>query len=115
MKISRREIERSAFGAINQIVKPAVRAGFGSPLPVGGGVVLLETTGRHSGLARQVPLMAWRVGKTIKVSTLRDDSDWVANLEANASGAVWINGRRSEVLGKIERGSLTVATLTHIA
>jgi len=115
MRVSRHKIERSAFGVINQFVKPAVRVGFGSPLPVGGGVVLLETTGRRSGLARQVPLVAWRVGKTIKVSTLRGDSDWVANLEANASGAVWINGRRSEVHGKIERGSLTVATLTPVA
>jgi len=79
---------------------------------VGGGVIVLETTGRRTGLARQIPLVAWRVGKTLKVSTVRSDSDWVANLEANDLGAVWINGRRSEVHGEIERGSLTVATLT---
>jgi len=99
------------FRVLNGIVKPTVRAGIGSPLPVGGGVVVLETTGRRSGRARQVPLIAWRVGKTLKVSTVRGDSDWVANLEANSSGAVWINGRRSEVRGEINRGPLTVATL----
>ncbi len=99
------------FRVLNGIVKPMVRAGVGSPPPLGGGVVVLETTGRRSGRARQVPLMAWRVGKTLKVSTVRGDSDWVANLEANPSGVVWINGCRSEVRGEINRGPLTVATL----
>jgi len=46
------------------------------------------------------------------VSTVRSDSQWVANLEADKSGAVWILGRRFPVCAEIEHGPLTVATLT---
>lgn len=112
MSSIRSEAERTVFRALNQVVKPMVRAGVGSPLPLGGGVVLVETTGRSSGLVRQAPLVAWRVGKTIMVSTVRSDSQWVANFEADQSGAVWILGKRFPVRAEIERGPLTVATLT---
>lgn len=108
----RGDMEKAAFRALNSFMVPAVRAGLGSPLPIGGGVVILETIGRRSGKARQVPLVALRAGKTVKVSTVRGDSQWIANLEADPSAAIWIHGRRSGATAQVERGPLNVATLT---
>ena len=41
---------------------------------------------------RRVPLLAWRHGRTITVSTVRPDSDWVRNLEHRPVADVWIGG-----------------------
>lgn len=89
----RRTAERQAFGALNRILLPVVSAGVGSPLPVGPGAVVLETTGRVSGLPRRVPLLGVRVGDTVVVSTVRRRSQWVRNLESRPEGRVWLAGR----------------------
>jgi len=107
----RGEVAKTTFRALNSLMVPAVRAGLGSPLPIGGGVVILETTGRRSGTVRQVPLVALRAGKTLKVSTVRGDSQWIANLEADPSAAIWLHGRRANATAQVERGPLNVATL----
>ena len=102
---------RDAFAALNSVVRPAVRVGVGNPLPVGGGAILLETTGRTSGEIRQVPVLAVRRGSQLSVSTIRDDSQWLANIEAEPSVAVWIYGRRIEGIAEVERGCLNVVTI----
>ena len=91
------ELTRSAFRALNSVVLPTVKAGLASPFPVGAGLVVLETTGRKSGKPRQVPLVATRFGKRIDVSTVRGDSQWIKNLEANPEASVWVGGKKRSV------------------
>ncbi len=103
--------ERKLFRTLNRGVLPVVRAGFGSPLPIGGGVVVLETEGRISGKAREVPLVAFRSGSQVTVSTIRDESNWLSNLEATPEAFVWMNGKRHDVTGSVKRGRINTASL----
>lgn len=106
-------LTRNAFRTLNSVVLPAVKAGIGTPiLPLGAGLVVLETTGRKSGKPRQVPLAATRLGDRLIVSTVRGDSLWIKNLEADPNGLVWIGGTKRPVTAEIDRGPLTIATLT---
>lgn len=90
---------------------PLVRAGVGSPLPLGFGLVVLETTGRRSGVVRPVPVVAFRAGRRVTVSTVRADSQWVKNLEADSGATIWRNGKRRTVTADVQRGPLNVITL----
>lgn len=103
---------RRTFGQLNRVVAPLVRAGAASPWVLGGGLVLLETTGRRSGLVRQVPVVASRIGDRITVSTVRSDSQWLRNLEADPAASVWLGGRRRAVRARVSRGPVNVTTLT---
>ena len=103
---------RIGFRALNRLVHPIARSGSFSPPPAGGGLVLLETTGRTSGLPRQVPLMATRLGDRVTVSTVRADSQWMRNLEADPEASVWISGRRRPAVADVRRGPLSVVQLT---
>ncbi len=105
------DLVRKSFRALNQLTVPAVRAGLGTPLPIGFGLVVLETTGRTSGQPRQVPLVATRFGRHIKVSTVRDKSQWMKNLEAQPGASVWVGGRKRTVTSTVETGALNVANL----
>jgi deazaflavin-dependent oxidoreductase (nitroreductase family) len=104
-------LARDFFRNLNKAALPAVKAGLGSPLPLGFGLVLLETTGRRSGLTREVPVVGFRVGDRITVSTVRDNSQWLANLEANPAAGVWVNGKRRDVSATVTRGPLNTVTL----
>jgi hypothetical protein len=103
---------RLAFRTLNRVVKPVVQAGPVSPPRLGGGLVLLETTGRRSGRQRQVPLVAARLGRSVFVSTVRADSQWVRNLEADAEAGVWLRGRRRPAVADVRRGPLNIVRLT---
>lgn len=110
--VNNADFTRSAFRTLNSVVLPTVKAGIGSPLPIGAGLVVLETTGRKSGKPRQVPLVATRCGKRIDVSTVRSDSLWIKNLEANPDASVWVGGKKRAVTAEVKPGPLTVAQLT---
>jgi len=106
------DVMRTAFRALNSVVKPAVAAGVGNPLPVGGGAVVLEVTGRNSGKPRQVPLLATRLGDRLMVITVRGDSHWLANLEADAACIVHLYGTRRSATATVSRGPLNIVTIT---
>ena len=100
------------FRSLNRVVKPLVKAGLGSPWPVGLGAVVMEATGRVSGQPREVPLLGVRLGDKVVVSTVRERSQWLKNVEANDQTAVWYCGRRHDTTAAVRRGPLNVVTLT---
>ncbi|MDJ0767584.1 MAG: nitroreductase/quinone reductase family protein [Ilumatobacter sp.] len=103
---------REAFRTLNRFVVPAVERGLANPLPIGTGAVVVETTGRVSGQPRRVPLLAARVGDRLLVSTVRPDSQWFANLEADPDASVRLFGEDRPATARLRRGPLNVAVLT---
>ena len=102
---------QAVFRSLNRVVKPLVRAGLGSPLPLGLGAVVMENTGRVSGEQREVPLVGFRIGDRVLVSTVREKSQWLKNVEANDETAVWYCGKRHETSAAVRRGPLNIVTL----
>ena len=104
-------VTRQTFQALNSVVKPALELGIGNPLPIGVGAVIVETTGRKSGKPRQVPLLSMRFGDRLLVSTVRSDSQWLANLEADPKARVRLHGKYREATSAVNRGPLNVAVI----
>ena len=105
-------LPRLAFRSLNSVVLPWVDRGLGNPLPIGVGPVVVETTGRKSGQPRRVPLLSLRVGNSVYVSTVRPDSQWVANLAATPTATVRLFGKDRPATSRVGRiGDLRVATL----
>ncbi len=91
-------IERNFFRALNAVVEPVVRRGFGSPCVQPGGFVVLETKGHKSGKLRRTPLAAVRFGDRVFVSTFRANrSHWLRNLVQEPQAAMWLSGKRRSV------------------
>lgn len=98
------------FRALNSVVAPLVRRGVGSPLPVGMGLVTMESTGHKSGRRREIPLVGVRVGDRVVSGTVRSTSHWLRNLEADADAGVWLCGRRRDATASVSRGPLSIAS-----
>lgn len=105
------DVTRELFRTMNRFVTPVVKAGLGSPLPVGLGAVVLESTGRVTGKTREVPVLGLRLGNRVIVSTVRGNSQWLKNLEADERAAVWYGGRRHDATAAVQRGPLNLVTL----
>ena len=105
------DVARRGFSTLNSVVRPAVKSGIGNPLPIGAGAVVLETTGRKSGLPREVPVLATRAGNTLNVSTVRANSQWLRNIEADDQVAVWLGGHRRGGTAAVSRGPLNTVRI----
>lgn len=91
------KIEQSVFRRLNGVVEPAVRLGIGSPTLTPASLIVLETVGFKSGLARRTPLWSIRLGRFRMVSTARGQrSFWVKNLLQQPAGSFYLGGRRRE-------------------
>ena len=89
--------ELEFFRMLNRLVEPHIRAGWGSPRLVPGGIVVLETKGRRTGRTHRVPLAAIRVQGHTVVSTFRGRrSQWVKNAAADSQVRYWLRGRARE-------------------
>lgn len=110
-KAARADKTQAGFRALNSLLQPMVRAGVANPLPIGTGAIVLETTGRVSGEKRLVPLLASRVLGRLAVSTVRSDSQWLKNIEADPSVRVWLYGTPRPATATVTRGPLNIVML----
>jgi len=86
--------EARLFRALNAVLEPSVRKGFGSPPLAPGALIVLETTGHRTGRLSKVPLASLRVGEHILVGTFRGRrSHWIKNVTAQPKVRFWLGGR----------------------
>ena len=93
---------------LNDLLIPGVRSGFANPWPFGTGLVLLEVTGRKSGITRKVPLVGTDYGTFVAVSTVRSASQWVKNLAAQPKARLWLRGASRHVDARVYRNGTRI-------
>lgn len=98
---SLRTLQRDAFRVLNTLAEPIAKSRWSGPHIVGPGLVLLETTGRKTGMIRQRPVLSFRVGDVIVAGTVRPSSDWIANLRARPKSSVWLDGEPVSTRGVV--------------
>ncbi len=101
------QLEREFYRVLNAWVEPAVRAGLFGPGPLTpAGLVVVETTGRKSGMVRATPLLAMRFGEAVVVATFRGErSHWARNMEAEPAVGYWLSGERNEGRATVVRAA----------
>jgi deazaflavin-dependent oxidoreductase (nitroreductase family) len=83
-------LETVYYEALNSVLRPLAESGALAPGIVPAGLIVLETTGRRSGLARSTPVVAAALGDCLIVSTVRGRrSHWVKNLIAQPDVRYW--------------------------
>jgi len=105
--------EAAWFRVLNQVMEPAVRAGWGSPGLVPTGLVVVETKGERSGRPRRAPLLATLLDGCLVVSTFRAGrAQWARNMRAAPDVRYWLAGRpragRARVFAPGVAGATTV-------
>ncbi|MFT4519963.1 MAG: deazaflavin-dependent oxidoreductase (nitroreductase family) [Halioglobus sp.] len=91
------QFEQKFFRALNTLVEPAVRKGFASPTLLPGGLIVLESVGFKSGQQRRTPLLSFRIGRYLIISTVRGNrSFWVRNLMQQPKVSYFLGGRRRD-------------------
>ena len=96
------QLEARFFRTLNRFAEPIVRAGFGSPCIVPGGLIVLETTGRRTGRTYRTPVVATLFAGRIFVSTVRGRSaQWLKNLTAEPRLRYWQGGRLHDAEAKV--------------
>ena len=96
---------------LNSVVLPVARRGWLSPLPVGVGLIRLDVVGRRSGIRRSIPLLSARVGNRLVVSTVRQDSQWVRNVDVAGEATVWLDGDERSASATVRTSPLQVVVL----
>ena len=83
-------LEAVYYEALDSVLRPLADSGVLAPGIVPAGLIVLETTGRRSGLARRTPVVAAAVGDCLMVRTGRGRrSHWVKNLIAQPNVRYW--------------------------
>ena len=80
------------FKNLNRIARPLIKSGAGSPGPLPTGLIILETIGRKTGRQFETPVVASMFGQYLLVGTVRNRSQWIKNLAAQAEVNYWIKG-----------------------
>jgi hypothetical protein len=56
-------------------------------------------------------VLSTRRGDTLTVSTVRSDSQWIRNAEADPNVTVWLGGTRRDAVATVNRGPLNTVRL----
>lgn len=97
---------------VNERLTPLVRAGLLNPLAFTPGVTVLEVPGRKTGKVRALPLTCYLAGPLLIIGTVRSNSQWIRNLDAAATPAVWVWGRRWSARKVLVTGNVAVLRLS---
>lgn len=90
------DIQKGFFFSLNQFAEPLIRAGFGNPILLPAGTIVVETIGRKTGRRINIPVVTMRFGDLMVFSTVRQNSQWLKNLAAMPNVRYWLAGQPHE-------------------